>query len=229
MRNIRTIPHSSTADWYIGVPQPIWYDVTAAAFLAEYTNNIPVGNVVVNAIPADEIHIQAATSSGLSIGIVAGFIDPDNYLDFMVRYQSDEHSPERWLREFDATSFEANEFPQITQEPPVLFPTLTLKAEAGATFSFRSTVWVELELAQTRSGARHVLQSTVVPQQNNLTLHSRLSVVRQGFGSARLIGCATFAADFGIDIGASGGASQSFFLEDSIPSNECGSFCGRIA
>lgn len=229
VRNIRTIPNSSTSDWFIGVPQPIWFDATAGAFLAEYTNNIPIGNVVVNTIPADEIHIQAASASSLSVGIVAGFIDSQNYLDFTVRYQSDEQSPERWLREFDTTSFEANEFPQITQEPPVQFPSLTLKTQVGVPFSFRSTVWVELELAQTRSGARQILQSTVVPQQNNLTLHSRLSVVRQGFGSARLIGCATFSADFGIAINASGGASQSFFLEDSILSDECGSFCGRIA
>lgn len=230
VRNIRTIPHSSTADWYIGVPQPIWYDVTAGTFLAEYTNNIPVGNVVVNAIPADEIHIQAATSSSLSIGIVAGFIDADNYLDFTVRYQSDEDSQERWLREFASDSFAADAFPVITQQPPVPFPTLTLLTRTFYPINFRSTTWIKLELAQTRQGSRQVLGEKIIPSnQINLVLHTRLSVVRQGFGDARVIACATFAADYGIAIDASGGVSQSFFIEHLLPSDQCGDFCGRIA
>ena len=230
VRNIRTIPNSSTSDWFIGVPQPIWFDVTAGAFLAEYTNNIPIGNVVVNTIPADEIHIQAASASSLSVGIVAGFIDSQNYLDFTVRYQSDEQSPERWLREFDANTFAADAFPQVSQPPPVPFPTLTLRTQVGSPFTFRSTEWIEIELAQTASGSRQVLQQETIPANlSSLALHSRLSVVRQGFGSARVIACATFAADFGIAIDASSGASQSFFLEASVPSNECGNFCGRIA
>lgn len=238
MRIVRTIPHSSESRFFAGVPEPIWFDLTANEF--PDPNAQRQGNrLYVNMLPADEVHFDFGSYQGDPTA-VAGLKDVDNFFDFKLRSRSDSDLPssDKWLGAFDQQSFPPDQFPTITTSPPVPFPylffmTVDYGALGGNMQQIAGTYFNTLELARTANGNREVLQTKDIPTQlQGMTSSIRLSIVRKPDGTARLIACLVSYVKFGLTLGNGigstdyGGAMQSFFLEANAQSDECGPFCG---
>lgn len=234
MRIVRTLPHSADGRFFAGVPEPIWFDITANEF-PDPNQQWPSNRILVNMVPADEVHFDFTSFQGPPTA-VAGLKDASNFFDFRLQNISDQNLPaeEKWLGVFDQESFAPDEFPVISEPPPVPFPYLFFGTnQAVSNWSkIAGTFFNTIELARTTNGIRSVLQTKNIPQRLQSMVSSiRLSVVRKPDGSARLIGCLVAFQKFGYLLdnyvgGNHGGAMQSFWLEADALSDDCGPFCG---
>lgn len=236
MRTVRVIPHSSSEPVYCGVPAPLWYDVTAGVFPNEVLGGqlyddvgyrftraplvgLPPGNIIVNALPADEI-LCSTPEDGR---VIAGLKDSDNYIELVATQEQ-----EPWLDAFSAAEFPYGSLPGF-ELPPVPFPELDfffgLHPTQGYIYSSRAA-WTKLELAHVKDGSRRVLSWRLVPRlpEDRLYLQSfRASCVRNSDGLARIVAC---VADVIAPAQGGGLAGNLYFLEGRVPSSDVGPFCG---
>lgn len=232
MRPVRTLPHTtifrprSDQDLYIGVPEAVWYDATDGVFLVSRENASNGNNLLLNLIPADEVHVSASgrlsATSGSAFRVVAGAFDAANFIEFSVEVQSDALSEERWLMAFEPSSYPAGNFPSVAMQPPVPFPFL----DPGA--GFLATQWIRMQLNRVIAGERVLLNQSVVPLQPDRDFNNqgfqeevfalRLTAVRQLSGTARIVAAFTaYRNDH---------YAQVFFLESEIANAACGNLCG---
>lgn len=232
MRPVRPIPHSSSEPVYCGVPAPIWYDVTADDFPNEVLGGryfvdlgyrftrapltgLPAGNILVNALPADEI-LCSVPEDGR---IIAGLKDAQNYIELVA---TREEQP--WLDAFSASQFQLGSFPGF-ELPPVPFPTLDfffgIHPTQGYIYWSRAA-WTRIELAHVKDGSRTVLSWRLVPLLSGGSLQThRISCVRNSDGLARVIACVADVIEPIV-----GRAANLYFLEGRVPSDDVGPYCG---
>jgi hypothetical protein len=227
----------------MGVPEPIWFDMTAGEFLRD--NRFPYaiaieGNIVVNAISADDVAMYTdfsgtgpLSSERLKAPMVVCAKDASNYISMSVRR---EKAP--WLRDY-AITIPYEEFPEFSV-PPNAF---TLYTDIGSVninpqglvndFANANVEWDTIELSQTKNGVTTLLASRKVPvltssRRRDVTnarwVHYRLTCLRDGDNDARIIGC---IADIASDAGQNN-AGQFYFVESMVPSADCGFYAGAV-
>lgn len=220
MRNVRTSPHSHI--FFTGAPDPIWWDATDETFLVRRSNARNNANILINAIPADEVFLQVGSEQTL----IAGYKDRDNFFGLQVHFTETFFGvtrAERWMNEFETPLYSFDSFPAGFTEPPMLYPILSFQNVVGDRYAVSQ--WTTLRLFQRKNGSDTELNRLEIPGDQGNIYHPRLSVVHDPAAATKLMACVTFVSRQDRNYS---GYAHSFFLEATISRNDCGLFCGIV-